>query len=44
MRPGLEQDDAAITLGELPGDHAAARPGADHDDIDVLVQPGTPGR
>jgi hypothetical protein len=44
VRTGLEQDDASIPLRELTGDHASTGARPDHDDVDALVQPGTPGR
>jgi len=42
MRADLEQEHAAPLARELAGDHAAARAGADHDDLEALAHAPTP--
>ena len=37
VRAGLEQQDVAAALGELPGDHAAARARPDHDHVEPVI-------
>ena len=37
VRPGLEQQHVPAALGELAGDHAAARTRADDDDVEAFV-------
>ena len=39
MRAALEQEHAPAALGELAGDDAAARAGADDDDVEALAHP-----